>query len=83
MLQQSLTNFSPFSCKCSFNEPIINVQLAGNIHIHSKQYQNWLIGCFGFNGPLRRYFSLYRAVSQREGERGERIDENNKRAQRP
>ena len=30
---------------------------------------------FGFNGPLRQYFSLYRAVSQREGERGERIDE--------
>ena len=29
----------------------------------------WLVG-FGFNGPLRQYFSLYRAVSQREGERG-------------
>ena len=35
----------------------------------------WLVGCFGYNGPLRQYFSLYRAVSQREGERGERIDE--------
>ena len=34
----------------------------------------WLVG-FGFNGPLRQCFSLYRAVSQREGERGERIDE--------
>ena len=34
----------------------------------------WLVG-FGFNGPLRQYFSLYRAVSQREGERRERIDE--------
>ena len=34
-----------------------------------------LVG-FGFNGHLRQYFSLYRAVSQREGERGEkRIDE--------
>ena len=32
-----------------------------------------LVGCFGFNGPLRQYFSLYRAVSQREGERGEKI----------
>ena len=21
----------------------------------------WLVGCFGFNGPLRQYFSLYRA----------------------
>ena len=31
----------------------------------------WLVGCFGFNGPLRQYFSLYRTVSQREGERKE------------
>ena len=35
----------------------------------------WLVGCFGFNGPLRQYFSLYRAISQREGGRRERIDE--------
>ena len=28
----------------------------------------WLV-VFGLNGPLRQYFSLYRAVSQREGER--------------
>ena len=27
-----------------------------------------LVGCFGFSGPLRQYFSLYRAVSQNEGE---------------
>ena len=27
-----------------------------------------LVVCFGLNGPLRQYFSLYRAVSQREGE---------------
>ena len=32
----------------------------------------WLIGCFGLNGPLRQYFSLYRAVSLREGVRGEK-----------
>ena len=32
----------------------------------------WLVGCFGFNGPLKQYFSLYRAVSQREGEKGEK-----------
>ena len=32
----------------------------------------WLVGCFGFNGPLKQYFSLYRAVSHREGERGEK-----------
>ena len=35
----------------------------------------WLVGWFGFNGPLRQYFSLYRAVSKGEGERRERIDE--------
>ena len=27
---------------------------------------------FGLNEPLRQYFSLYRVVSQREGERGEK-----------
>ena len=26
---------------------------------------SWLVGCFGFNGPLRQYFHLYQAVSQR------------------
>ena len=32
----------------------------------------WLVGCFGFNGPLGQYFSLYRTVSQREGGKGEK-----------
>ena len=32
----------------------------------------WLVGCFGLHGPLRQYFSLYRTVSQREGERTEK-----------
>ena len=31
----------------------------------------WLV-VLGFNGPSRQYFSLYRAVSQREGDRGEK-----------
>ena len=31
----------------------------------------WLVG-FGLNGPLRQYFSLYQAVSQRVGERGKK-----------
>ena len=31
-----------------------------------------LVGYLGFNLPLRQYFSLYRAVSQREGERDEK-----------
>ena len=38
----------------------------------SNDVVGWLVGCFGFNGSLRQYFSLYRAVSQREGERGEK-----------
>ena len=42
-----------------------------NVHIRC-QIESWLVGCFGFNGPLRQYFSLYRAVSQRVGERGEK-----------
>ena len=32
----------------------------------------WLVGCFGFNGPLIQYFSLYGTVSQREEERKEK-----------
>ena len=47
--------------------------LAKNISNFSmKCLSLWLVGCFGFNGPLRQYFSLYPAVSQREGERGEK-----------
>ena len=38
----------------------------------TENRKSWLVGCFGFNGPLRQYFSLYRAVSQREGEREEK-----------
>ena len=38
------------------------------------QMISWLVGCFGFNGPLRQYFSLYRAVSQREGEQMIRME---------
>ena len=37
-----------------------------------KFLYGWFIGWFGFNSPLRPYFSLYRAVSQREGERGKK-----------
>ena len=33
-----------------------------------------LIDCFGFNGPLRQYFSLYRDVSQRDREKEEKKD---------
>ena len=33
----------------------------------------WMVG-FGLNGPVRQYFSLYQAVSQREREKGKRND---------
>ena len=38
----------------------------------TNQEFGWLVGCLGLNGPLRQYFSLYRAVFQREGERREK-----------
>ena len=50
-------------------------KLVNNYNLTPHSSLIWLVGCFGFKGPLRQYFSLYRAVSQREGERGERIDE--------
>ena len=34
-----------------------------------------MVGCFGLNGPLRQYFSLYQAVSQRGRKKREMIDE--------
>ena len=43
-----------------------------------KLLRNVLCGCVLFrgggwlNGPLRQYYSLYRAVFQREGERNEK-----------
>ena len=43
--------------------------------ISQKYFLGWLVSCFRFNGPLRQYFSLYWAVSQREGERAEWIDQ--------
>ena len=30
---------------------------------HFSLSLGWLVGCFGLNGRLRQYFSLYRAVS--------------------
>ena len=39
------------------------------IEKNSVESTGWLVGCFWLKGPLRQYFSLYRAISQREGER--------------
>ena len=43
----------------------------------------WLVGCFGFYGPLRQYFRLYRAVSLRGRKRRERIEESKNSKQPP
>ena len=59
---------------------ILNSQIYhNNINLSLQRFRlfavkksGWLVGCFRFNGPLRQYFSLYRAVSQREGERWEK-----------
>ena len=45
------------------------------LHGYIIELVGWFVGCNGFNGPLRRYFSLYWAVSQREGERRDNIEE--------
>ena len=43
-----------------------------NSVVRCPDLKGWLVDCFEFNDPLRQYFSLYRVVSQREGERGEK-----------
>ena len=45
---------------------------------HTTHDWIWLVICFWFNGPLRQYFSLYRAVSQRVRKKREKIDERKK-----
>ena len=44
------------------------------IGVHGRMFTErcWLLVCIRLNGPLRQYFSLYRAVSKREGERKEK-----------
>ena len=46
-------------------------ELAASQKKKPKRVVGWLV-VFGLNDPLRQYFSLYRVVSQREGERGEK-----------
>ena len=44
--------------------------------LHHPMTPFWLVGwLFWVDDPLRQYFSLYRVLSQREGERRERIEE--------
>ena len=53
----------------TLGRPIREDRLCATEHVYQL---DWLVGCFGFNGSLRQYFSLYRAVSQREGGREEK-----------
>ena len=61
------------------NLKIPHSDFKSNIHQHVMKCQSvweeqtgcWLV-VLGLNDPLRQYFSLYRVVSQREGERGEK-----------
>ena len=46
------------------------LELRGAVNQYIKGIR--LVFCVELNGPLRQYFSLYRAVSQREGERKEK-----------
>ena len=45
------------------------------LKIHPLVMEIWLVGCFGCNDPLRQYFSLYRAISQRGRKKGIKTDE--------
>ena len=66
----------PLNPKQSINQSIKGpLNPKQSINLWESARYSWLVGCFGLNIPLRQYFSLYRAVSQREGERRERIDE--------
>ena len=42
-------------------------KLSNKIYLNNREMLFWLVGCFGLKGSLRQYYSLYRAVSQREG----------------
>ena len=45
------------------------VDFACKVKGYASRRIGWLVGWFEFNDPWRQYFNLYRAVSQKEGER--------------
>ena len=68
-LQGSDMDFAHDIVSCH-GDPLCQIIL--NFLYAGHSYGPGQVGCFGFNGPLRQYFSLYPAVSQREGEGGEK-----------
>ena len=69
------------------------VQVGGNVRSMKSYFVHialltvkktgWLVDCFGLNSLLGQYFSLYRAISQREGEKGEKMIDERKNVQTP
>ena len=51
----------------TYMQPFCHKQTLVACNRFVMQHVGWLVGCFGLNGPLRQYFSLYRAVSQLVG----------------
>ena len=54
------------SVSCSCLGEWVNSQGKQLCFFHFCLLVGWLVGCFRHNGPLRQYFCLYQAVSQRK-----------------
>ena len=60
-------------CPCPWTDFFENAVFGNKFKFFRICKKNgWLVGCFGFNGPLRKYFSLYRTEREKEERR---IDE--------
>ena len=60
-----MDSFEDFCQKCSNDLVDLDILLWQGQICFPSFHMDWLVGCFGLNGPLRQYFSLYRAISQR------------------
>ena len=52
-------------------------------YIFSHKNKDWVVGCFGLNDSFRKYFRLYRAVSQGEEKRREKWQRREKKSKQP
>ena len=59
--------YSQLSLSRSRRDPLKHIEISVLRHIRFAELI--LVGCFGLNGPLRQYFSLYRAQREREKEK--------------